>query len=266
MITYSGSSSDALVSVLAAAPQPARVLGAGPLATYLMTAAGDVLAVVAAGAVRVPCAVVLSGRTPVPTSLRPEASVRVGDGGIRWPEGEVRVSRWWRAAAVGPGSFTPPRLRTLTARLADHHLPAGVDAVLAAASAALADSDPEGAARHLVLVLGLGAGLTPSADDAVAGWLLASRVTAGDRIDQVAELVAAAAPARTTAVSAALLMHAGRGRAAPQVVTAIAALAGDGPLGPAFDVLWALGHSSGADTAAGVLVAARAVLADRRAA
>jgi hypothetical protein len=109
-------------------------------------------------------------------------------------------------------------------------------------------------------VLGLGSGLTPSADDAIAGLLLAARSWHGSEIgptaSAVGELLASDLHARTTAVSAGLLRHAAQGRGAPEVVRAVEHLTGrhvdtdePGVLGR----LMALGHSSGRDTALGVL-------------
>jgi len=255
--TLGGSASDALAPVLGAPRQRACVVGAGPVATYLLADSGDVLAIVSCAAVRVPCAVMLGAGTPVPAALHPGASAWVGDGAVGWAGGQVRVRRWWAAATVGTGSWSPRRTQQLAERLRDHHLPPGVAPVLHAAARCLQDGDGAAAGNHLVTVLGLGPGLTPSADDAVAGLLLAARAAAGAVADLPGALVARAAPARTTAVSAALLAHAAAGRAAPQVVGAVEALAGRGDLGPALDALWALGHSSGADTAAGILAAIR---------
>jgi hypothetical protein len=70
-----------------------------------------------------------------------------------------------------------------------------------------------------------------------------------------------AAAARTTTLSAALLRHAAAGMALPAVVDVADALAGHGPddFGPAVARLVAVGHSSGAALAHGLLRGARTV-------
>lgn len=258
---YSASASDAIHHVLTGPRRAAQVVGAGPHAAYLVVDGGIVIAVVSTSGVRVPCALALTSGTTVPASLRPSATAWAGDHAVGWADatgtGLVRVARWWPAGAVNPGAVDRDRLRRLRSRLSDHELAPGVVAHLRAAAAALAVADQVGASAHLVEVLGLGAGLTPSADDAVAGLLLVSRATLGHTaVAEVGRRVSAAATRRTTTISAALLAHAAQGRAAPQVVAAVDALTGDGRLEPALDALWSLGHSSGADTAAGLLAGA----------
>ncbi len=146
----------------------------------------------------------------------------------------------------------------LRRRLGGHRLPEGVADRLRAAASAVADDDPEGAAGHLVAVLGSGAGLTPAADDAVAGLLLTARALGAlERVlDGVGDRVRRGAVGRTTAVSAGLLDHAAAGRAAPVVVAAVRCLGGGAGVEAALAGLWSLGHGSGADTARGLLVAA----------
>jgi hypothetical protein len=125
--------------------------------------------------------------------------------------------------------------------------------------AAIERRDAVQAADALRPVLGLGAGLTPSADDAVAGLLLAARswcVDLGPTVSAVGAQLAPDLARRTTAVSAGLLRHAAEGRGAPEVVRAVDHLTGrhDPSGGPeAISRLLALGHSSGRDTALGVL-------------
>jgi hypothetical protein len=115
-------------------------------------------------------------------------------------------------------------------------------------------------------VLGLGPGLTPSGDDVAAGVLLVLRATADTvdlgLVDDVACEVTQAAATRTTTVSAALLAEAAAGRAAAPFVDAVNSLV-DGTPGSrrrrVFERLLEVGHTSGADTAAGMLAAADAV-------
>jgi hypothetical protein len=144
--------------------------------------------------------------------------------------------------------------------VADHHLPSAVRPALAAAARAIDQRQATEAAAALRPVLGLGSGLTPSADDAVAGLLLAARSWYGADIaatvSGVGELLAGDLSTRTTAVSAGLLRHAAQGRGAPQVVRAVEHLTGrhvDADEAGVLRELLSLGHSSGRDTALGVL-------------
>jgi hypothetical protein len=103
-------------------------------------------------------------------------------------------------------------------------------------------------------LLGRGAGLTPSGDDALAGALLVARALAGG--DLMADAVRARLGA-TTAVSAALLDAAADGYAARPVVTLVdAAVAGDaGAVSRALPAVLAIGHTSGRDTVTGIRAA-----------
>ena len=103
-------------------------------------------------------------------------------------------------------------------------------------------------------MLGRGAGLTPSGDDALAGAVLVEFALGRGR--KIADAVHARSAA-TTAVSRALLGAACDGYAAPQVVALVdAAVAGDDD---AFTIhlprVLAIGHTSGHDLVTGVLAA-----------
>jgi hypothetical protein len=107
-------------------------------------------------------------------------------------------------------------------------------------------------------LLGLGGGLTPSGDDLVGGALFGRRLVAGDarpwRV--LGERLAAEARAASHAISAALLADLAAGASfAPLHALADALAAGDdvGAIAAA-RALVALGHSSGWDMLAGVLI------------
>lgn len=150
-----------------------------------------------------------------------------------------------------------------------HHLasaqrqPAGLDAVpgargaLDALGSAIASGDGSGVVDAADRLIGLGPGLTPSGDDALAGVEAALHVTghplAGAVSDALDDL-----DRRTTVVSAAMLRHAVRGEAPERIHRLMAAI-----LDPTTDrhgltkgirdtVAW--GATSGSDTLAGVLV------------
>jgi hypothetical protein len=203
---------------------------------------GALVAVEIAGGVRLPCSVLLgppdhSG--DVLAGVQPGAEAVAGDGSLRLGSLTVRVVRWWRPAP--PRGARPPAYDT-----ADH-LPGRWDEL----------------ARPL---LGLGPGLTPAGDDLLAG-LLVGLAGRPDLRDPLAAAVSRLAPGRTTWLSAQLLRLAADGLAAPAVVAVADALAGRGPddaLATALPALLAVGHTSGAALARGLLLAAETLARDSR--
>ncbi len=196
---------------------------------------GRLVAVEATGGLRLPCAVLLG----VPPAAGPFGGVRVGDpvtaldGTLTLGPLRVRTARWWRPAS--PRDARPPS--------PGHHGDArrqdGWDAL----------------ARSM---LGLGPGLTPAGDDLLAG-LLVGLAGRPDLRGPLAAAVARHAPARTTWLSGELLRLAADGLAAPAVVAVADALAGHGPddaLATSLPGLLAVGHTSGAALARGLLLAA----------
>ena len=103
-------------------------------------------------------------------------------------------------------------------------------------------------------LVGRGAGLTPSGDDALAGALLVAHAlgTGHDLADAVRSRLHA-----TTAVSAALLDAAAEGYAARAVVTLVDAAVANRPdaVRRALPAVLAIGHTSGADTVTGIRAA-----------
>ena len=296
MPVLSGSASTAVRHLLDGPARTGTVAAVGSSAVYLRVGA-DLLAVLTSGATRVPCAVVLSPTARLPGSLQLGRQVEVGAGALTWTDRAgrrwvLRPRRWWAPAVVRPGARSTggsARLRELLRELprkrrrrADSSAGLSADAgadpgpkpwlVEAADEAArlLAAGRPDDAAERCVGLLGRGRGSTPSGDDAVAGLLLAARALLPDgRVGEghgpardlaaVAERVAAAAPDRTSAVSAALLRHAAAGRTVGAVVDAVDVLVDRSPDPHPDDVLrrlLALGHGSGVDTATGLLAAA----------
>jgi hypothetical protein len=117
------------------------------------------------------------------------------------------------------------------------------------AEAAVGQDDLAGAATALG---GVGPGLTPAGDDALAGILLAHRALTGAGAED--ELLALARSATTTDLSCALLAWAARGQAVEPVHDLLAALAaGDHSAAVlAMETVAALGASSGADLLLGL--------------
>ena len=126
---------------------------------------------------------------------------------------------------------------------------------------AACELDANGASEALVELLGMGTGLTPSGDDIVAG-ILASLVwqerlgtMPSPFVEKMAQTTRLIAPTRTNHISVRLLWHAGNGLLyAPAMELGAPLLAGDVAqiAGPARRLL-AIGHSSGADLAAGII-------------
>jgi len=137
-------------------------------------------------------------------------------------------------------------------------------AVLALGGGAFASAVPAlgGGERSVPSLLGRGPGLTPLGDDVLAGMLV-TLTALGHPEAMTLRAVVLAGLGRTTFVSAALLRHAADGECVPQVAGLLGALGGDPAAVPvAAAALLAVGHSSGAGLAHGVLAGLR--LAGRR--
>jgi hypothetical protein len=273
IVALVAAASSAVRAALTGPVQSSEWLGVSPAALYLKTAGQPgVLAVLAHDAVRLPCALVLpstSKELPL-TMLAPGPASRglrqvqclVGDGVITWsgPAGPVsiRAVREWAPRLAGRGSIVGSALDQVRAALPPPAV-AGLDSRLLAPLGAAS----EGAAVDGSIVarlLGRGPGLTPSGDDLLAGFLVGAHafgVPAAGQRRAAADL----APAATTALSAALLWHAARGQCIDEVADLAAALAGRGIAGPATRRLLAVGHSSGAALAWGLVLAAECALA-----
>jgi hypothetical protein len=252
-----------LVRDLLAGPRrPATIVASGPAASYL-DIDGRLLAVVAPGGVRLPCALVLTVGSLAPPGRG--AQVRVGDGAVavgppgmtreigvaRWFDPRVRVERY-DAAAVA-------RLARLVRTHAggDPLLPAGAVDRLAAGLTAAA-----GPAEVVPDLVGRGAGLTPAGDDLLAGALAALRAVRSPAAGGLAAAIGALAPERTTRLSAALLEAADEAAVVPQAEAVVLALA-SGPerVERVALRLMGLGHTSGWHLAAGLAVGAAHALA-----
>ena len=180
------------------------------------------LALLSQRAVRLPLGVC------VPAGELPDAgtTVRIGNGlaaaaGCAW-----RPVRWW-----------DPRPR-LAARDLLRHGPRLLSTVLDAPAAAFGLPRPEaftvasalaaGDPAPAIGVIGLGPGLTPAADDVVAGALAVLALTG--RLDEsVRRAIEIRAATHTTGLSAALLASAGRGEVIPQAARVLTSLAAGGP-------------------------------------
>jgi len=239
----------AVREVLAGPVRRGRVLGAFPRAVYVAVGA-EVVAVVAAGGLRLPVALVLEDPAPLP-ALRPGTPALVGDGTVAVGGLRATVTSWWDPRPrVGP--VVPAAVEEARAALAAS--PSAVAAHLPALAAALGTPGADAAADRLV---GLGPGLTPAGDDVLAGTLAALHLFGGPPLR-------VRAAGRTTTLSAALLACAARGEVLAQAATLLRALAGDGAPALAALTLTRVGHTSGRDLAAGLLLGAGATAAGPR--
>ena len=228
-----------------------KVIASFPKAVYVSFPSG-ILVLVAPDVHPGPLYVVLDGSPPeVPAG----AAVRAEAGHLR--AGTAHVSLGEARAWVGPLP-SPSELTRGAGLLAE------VAGELAARSALHADPFRDRAdqacarlsagdlAGTVALLAGLGPGLTPAGDDALAGLLLVRRILQGDEAERA--LLEAAAGARTAEIAAAFLSWAARGQALSPVHDLIGAAAnGDRNACEAASVSLArVGETSGADFALGL--------------
>jgi hypothetical protein len=275
--TLAGAASLGIRAALCGPRRIGRVIAVFPSAAYFrveLPAEPMVIALVASDAVRLPNAVVLAA----PARHEPFRGVREGDTAVVGDgEAEVtgrlraRVRRWWDPTPV-LGPLFPARLAHGARALGELTGPWGLaghrtPAVLADGCARADLARAVDAAERIV---GLGPGLTPSGDDALAGLLLALRllggaVPGGGRAVWLADWLGAAVTAyaddRTTPLAATLLRCAARGQASVEAGAVLRGIAGQDRIGPAVRRLLAIGHTSGADLAWGLLAGCRAAVA-----
>ncbi|TDD76546.1 DUF2877 domain-containing protein [Actinomadura rubrisoli] len=276
-----GAASLALRPLLDPPRRPARVIAAFPSALYLeMRGEREprVLAVVTSDATRLPNAmVIVAARREQPFRLiREGGEAWVGDGRVEAGPLCVRVRRWWDPSpalgALRPAALTRGVHALETALGAAGMTGGGLaghpDPALLAESCAAGDL--AGAVEAAERIVGLGPGLTPSGDDILSGLLVSLRLVGGAvrpgesavwLADWLGAAVTADAGTRTTALAATLLHCAASGGAGAEVAAVLSGVAGHEPVAPAVRRLLAVGHTSGADLAWGVLAGCRAALA-----
>ena len=195
--------------------------------------------------------ITVSVAMPLPRCV-PGDPVVAGNGRLTIGGLTVQVRRWWDSR-LRPVAPDPRRLGEFSRLISDH--PPGLPpALIAAFAAELLSGQAFPVARRLV---GRGGGSTPAGDDLLCGVLAA--LAAGGHQQLAARLFDAVAQLlpTTTALSAALLRAAGAGHAAVEALAVLRALAPRSPrseLAAAVSGLLALGHTSGADLAAGLLI------------
>lgn len=278
----------ASVEIPAVAGTPLRASLTGPsadwtvaavhrAAAYLRSADGTVLALCTPEATRLPCTVGVAAMEGVPLRLCVGEAAVVGEHRVEVPGALVRVTRWFdpvptlaeptAAAVERAGEALRAAAAAVSRGPASPALRAGCDEL----HRSLSDGDGVAAVAAAGGLLGLGPGSTPSGDDVLAGALVTLRLLArrhdGARLAweragaALARWVVARAPSRTTIVSAALLRHAARGEPSAEVADVLRGVCGRGSLDGAVGRLLAVGHTSGADLAAGIGVGLSAAAA-----
>jgi hypothetical protein len=211
---------DGLLGGSAGADAPLEEVARTRVSVHYETGRADVpvLCLCLPQAVRLPNALV--------TTVLPDGPVGVRAGAVQGRHLSWRVRRWW----------TPPRPRGLTT-------PASCTVTGVATVSHLRPRD----------LVGAGPGLTPTGDDVLAGALVAAYATEDARLDHWRSATRAALRTRrTTAVSRGLLHHALDGWATTEVADFVTGVCGGRP-DASLRRLLAVGHSSGAALAAGVL-------------
>lgn len=249
--------STAILEFALGPPRRGRLMAVFPSAVYIDL--GDaVIAVVTCDGVRLPNAVIVPLRRSSRPFSRVSGEVTVGAGDIVLSGLRVHAVRHWNPRPVLP----PADPVALGGRLAEFReflaaSPAcpGVPVPYQLADACL-EASLAAATCAADRLVGLGPGLTPSGDDLLAGTLAALRLLGGDPAftAALADHISAVSSRRTTALSATLLRLAGQGDVAAEAGQVIKALTGAGPLDEAARRLCAIGHTSGADLAQGLLI------------
>jgi len=262
--TMPGVASLAIRAVIDAPPHRACILGASSHAIWLQVDR-DVVVVSSRDATRLPNGVevpLASGELPF-RGIREGADAEIGSGRVAFDRLDIDVVRWWDPH---------PRLATTSCTAlaaAVVGLPSRVPGV---AYGELQGAIETRSTAHLVAaagaMLGLGPGLTPEADDYLAGALSAVRCLAPvlgiqratAMLDAAEAPIVALAAAKTTAFSASLIRHAFEGNVAAPAGALLRSLAGRGEARRAHRHLLNVGHTSGPALAAGMVLGARALI------
>lgn len=270
---------------------PLRVLAAFPRSVYLRAPGGGIVCIgcagIGEGPLNVACAAPADrpperlwsglGVAPGLTASAHGTAIAIGGARIEWGDAAI-----WRPPAPDPRALAArlgqglavidawardavPRagLAPLLAELAGR-APCAPDPLLDAARAGIAALAhvPDPAHRDAAAIralVGLGPGLTPSGDDALAGALVTLHALGETRgATRLAGTLAAVAARRTSPISAAFLDAAAAGEGAAALHGLLTALADGRPeaIRSAAATLTAIGHSSGWDALVGLRCAA----------
>lgn len=257
-------------------PSPARVVSVHR-SVIDIAAPGGLLAVAERAVGGLPDGISVEARDL--RALGVEVGMRVEVTASAWtiPKARLRIdlhgaARWSPAIPVASAAAWPAR-RSVVADLLAAPDPRGALAITltervatdarAAMAGALLYADRTAAAEAARWLIGLGAGLTPSGDDAIAG-VEAVLHAVGHPLAGFSDAALEDVDARTTGVSAAMLRHAARGAFAERIHDLVRAVLMDapGPGGAAIARAAGWGATSGLDTLRGVALALEAVAAE----
>jgi len=237
---------------------PLTVLGAFPTALYLGTASGAVLALLAGDAVQLPIGVTVPGSSRSLPLDRYTGPARAAGGMLRVSGCvgtlDVVIRRLRPSGLIPVGIPVPGQVAEAVRMLAATEIDPALARRLAHAGNLQSTAEAVGA------LLGRGLGLTPAGDDVLCG-ALAGGVLFDRPIEVLRHAVLgalAARPRATTSLSRQLLLSAVAGHGLAEVSALGKAVCGtdSGILSAACARLAAIGHSSGAALAMGVLAMA----------
>lgn len=243
--------STSVAHLFAGPVQAGTVLAASEVASYVTVprtrTSQALFALLAPDAVRLPIGVCVAGDA-LPAR---GATLQVGAGVVATPDRTWRPVRWWdprpRVRRDGLLAYGELFVDIVCAE------PTGSFGMPLTDAFAVARGLQSGQADAALGVLGLGPGLTPAGDDAIAG-AVAVLTLLGRLDDSVRDAVQSCARTRTTALSAALVAAAGRGEMIPQAAQLLSCVTtGDAQrIAAAARTLFGVGSTSGHDLAAGM--------------
>ncbi|MCP4308867.1 MAG: DUF2877 domain-containing protein [bacterium] len=259
-----GVASTAIYGLVSAAGTQATVLGTSAHAVWLLVD-DRVLVISTSDSTRLPNGVQIAAgsSSDLFRMVHHGATIDIGHGRIMLEGVAVTINRWWDPR--------PTLTATTEADLATaiNGLPTDVpDIDPAPLRAALMANSAGGILHSARLLLGKGSGLTPEGDDYLAGALAGTRLLGEAlRRDRTAALIAGVsvplaklADARTTSFSASLIHAALRGQVAEPAGALLRAFTGRGDIASSHESLLHVGHSSGPALAAGMVMAAHALI------
>jgi hypothetical protein len=256
----------AMISVRHPIPSDLRVQSVFRSAINGLTREGRLVTVATERIGGLPDGIVLAGDPDLAAvGIRPGMNVRLGRT-LRVESAGV-VVKLDTAAAWSPRVLTmdasrwPSRAARCATLIGRYRVAGGLESLAVAGpaldglAAAVTRSDRASALRSARGLIGLGPGLTPSGDDALAGVETALHAV-GHPVAGFLQAATDDLDTRTTMVSAAMLRHAARGDAAERVHFLLAALlsGADEDLADAIGAAVRWGATSGSDLLAGVLL------------
>lgn len=257
------------ISPLIAGPtRRAVLLGTFPKAIYL-SVADTVVGVVSPDGIRLPNALVASPPL-IDWDTIGTWTPTLGNGTLTLGSRRFFIARWWDPCPRLPNvnrAGLPARLNELERELGPWP-PGELGRRTAVFGNVLGWEDSKRIADAAMQLVGVGPGLTPGGDDVLCGFLSALRLIGGPGVrgfvDDIAKALLPTVAHRTTKLSIALLRHAARGQVAQPIASVLRALVSSQPLGKPMNQLLGIGHTSGRDLTAGIILAGRLITSSDR--